>query len=78
MIKTVFSYILFYISCVNAGPQYLRHLSYATGMEGPRYLRHLSYATGMGDPRYLRQSHEFFEKDIEDIEEFTDIYKSNY
>ena len=75
MIKTVFSYILFYISCVNAGPQYLRHLSYATGMESPRNLRHLSYATGMGDPRYLRQSHEFFEKDIE---EFTDIYKSNY
>jgi len=78
MIKTVFSYILFYISCVNAGTQYLRHLSYATGMEGPRNLRnlrHLSYATGMEGPRYLRQSHKFFEKDIE---EFTDIYESNY
>lgn len=58
MIKTVFSYILFYISCVNA--RYLRHLSYATGMEGPRNLRH---------------SYKLFEKDIE---EFTDIYESNY
>ena len=75
MIKTVFSYILFYISCVNAGPQYLRHLSYATGMESPRNLRHLSYATGMEGPRYLRESYKFFEKDIE---EFTEIYESNY
>jgi hypothetical protein len=72
MIKTVFSYILFYISCVNAGPQYLRHLSYATGMEGPRNLRH---ATGMEGPRNLRRSYKLFEKDIE---EFTEIYESNY
>jgi hypothetical protein len=70
MIKTIF---LFYIYCVNAEPQYLRHLSYATGMEGPRYLRHLSYATGIQGPRYLRQPELY-----EDIEEFTDIYESNY
>ena len=37
MIKTVLFYI-FYIYCVYAEPRYLRHLSYATGMEGPRYL----------------------------------------
>jgi hypothetical protein len=72
MIKTVFFYI-FFISCVNA--RYLRHLSYATGMEGPQYLRHLSYATGMEGPRYLRQP-ELYEG--KDIEEFTDIYESNY
>jgi hypothetical protein len=55
MIKTVFFYI-FYISCVNAEPRYLRHLSYATGMEG----RHLEFATGMeGPPRYLSKENEF-------------------
>jgi hypothetical protein len=71
MIKTIF---LFYIYCVNAEPRYLRHLSYATGMERPQYLRHLEFATGMeGQHRYLRQPELY-----EDIEEFTDIYESNY
>ena len=68
MIKTVF---LFYISCVNA--LYLRHLSYATGMEGPRYLRHLSYATGIEGPRYLTNKETY-----SNIEEFTTVYESNY
>ena len=37
MIKIIF---LFFIYCVNAEPRYLRHLSYATGMDGQhRYLR---------------------------------------
>jgi len=72
MIKTVFFYI-FYISCVNATFN-LRHLTYATGMEGPRY-RHLEFATGMEGPQYLRQPELYEEKDIE---EFTDIYESNY
>jgi hypothetical protein len=43
-------------------------------MERPQYLRHLEFATGMeGQHRYLRQPELY-----EDIEEFTDIYESNY